>query len=30
MIAELKPINDNRKSFYGKAVVEINDNIITF
>lgn len=29
MIAELKPINDSHKSFYGKAIVAINDNIIT-
>lgn len=28
MIAELKPINDSRKSFYGKAVAEINDNTV--
>ena len=29
MVVELKPINDSRKSFYGKAVVEINGNTVT-
>lgn len=28
MITELKPINDTRKSFYGKAVVEIKGNLL--
>lgn len=29
MIAELKPMNDSRKSFYGKAIVEINGNTVS-
>ena len=29
MIAELKSIHDTRKSFYGKAVVEINGDTVT-